>query len=401
VDSVMPTHQKEASRHFTGLDSFSTSTDRPGERGSFDSRNSGDFSPLTSGSFTTGDNKYDESHPKLILCTAKNDVYLEKTIKALKGIIATQPLQDIAYTLSFRSKFSHRAIALVEAGSEPIFNHGAVTEDVQLDFIFTGQGAQWPQMGKELLDFPIFRESIRQIDDELANLPMAPSWTVEEMLKADLTASEMDEPRIAQLMSIALKIAVVDLLADWNVFPTSVAGHSAGEIAAAYTAGYLTRGEAVAVAYYRGYAVSESELLPGGMLAVGLSTEESEKLLPENGKVVIGAINSPRSVTLSGDADTIQAIKQDLDDKKIFNRLLATKGRAYHSPHMENAAEAYGVPLHDIERAQAKPKIRARYFSTVTGTLWTEDEILCRIGAETWNLPSNSIKLSPQCEKQE
>jgi acyl transferase domain-containing protein/2-polyprenyl-3-methyl-5-hydroxy-6-metoxy-1,4-benzoquinol methylase len=374
VDSVMPNHLTEGSL-LTDMHQVLAASDSPGEKDSSDSQHSGDSSSQTTVSFTSDDDKYPESLPKLILCTAKNDLSLNKTIKVLKDLIITRPIQDIAYTLSYRSKFSRRAIALVKAGSEPIFNTGTVTEKIQLDFIFTGQGAQWPKMGKELMAFSIFRDSIRQIDRDLADLPMAPSWTVEEMLKADLMASEMDEPRVAQIMSIALEIAVVDLLADWNVVPTCVAGHSAGEIAAAYAAGYLTRGEAIAVAYYRGRAVSETEQLPGGMLAVGLSAEESEKLLPENGKVVIGAVNSPRSVTLSGDADAIQAIKKDLDDRKIFNRFLATKGRAYHSPYMENAAEAYGIPLHKIERPQARPKIRARYFSTVTGSLWTEDQI--------------------------
>ena len=171
------------------------------------------------------------------------------------------------------------------------------------------------------------------------------------------------------------QIALVDLLAYYNILPSRVAGHSAGEIAAAYAAGYLTRPEALAVAYYRGRGVSETEQLPGAMLALGLSAAQSQELIPKYANVVIGAVNSPRSVTLSGDADAIATMKQRCDKDKIFNRLIATKGRAYHSSYMENAAEAYSIPLHDFFRSSERPKIRAQYFSTVTGALWTEGEI--------------------------
>ncbi|KAF7502391.1 hypothetical protein GJ744_005857 [Endocarpon pusillum] len=378
LDSVLPLFEGRmtVSKQFLGhnipfaFDSSDTSEEEAGSP----SRHSRDSSPPTSLSLSSDPPEEDEV-PKVVLCTAKNEESLGKTVKVMRDLLATRPIEDVAYTLSNRSKFSHRAVALVEPGSEPNFTTGEVTDEIQLGFIFTGQGAQWPQMGKELLSFPVFLESIRQIDIALAALPLAPSWRVEETIKADISASEMDEPRVAQLMSIALEVALVDLLADWNVTPTFVAGHSSGEIAAAYAAGYLTKGEAVAVAYYRGRAVSETKQPPGGMLAVGLSAEESEKLLLKDGKVVVGAVNSPRSVTLSGDADAIAAIKEDLDNKKVFNRLLATKARAYHSPYMVSAAEAYSIPLHDIKRPPGQPKIHVKYFSTVTGGLWTEDEL--------------------------
>ncbi|KAI2092193.1 hypothetical protein LOZ63_002180 [Ophidiomyces ophidiicola] len=313
--------------------------------------------------------------PKVILFSAKNRNSLENMTQIVKEQVITRRPGDIAHTLGKRSKFTHRAVAIVKSGCEPQFTTGETPKETKLGFIFTGQGAQWPQMGKDLLKFPVFQESVHKIDLALSSLPLAPSWTVEEMILAELTPAEMDEPRVAQIMSIAVEIALIDLLADWNIHPTIVAGHSAGEIAAAYCAGYLTRAEAVAVAYYRGRAVSETTQPPGGMLAVGISGEEAEKIVPLNKSVVIGAINSPRSVTLSGDADAITAIKEDMDSRKIFNRLLATKGRAYHSPHMESAAEAYTIPLHNVQRDEQRPEIKAQYFSTVLGSLWTEKEI--------------------------
>ncbi|KAG9230876.1 polyketide synthase [Amylocarpus encephaloides] len=319
-----------------------------------------------------------ESHvARLLFCSAQHSESLKSSVAAITTHLKSRPLKDVAYTLAHRSTFRQRAFAVVQDEEEPSFTTGEAVgnEHIDLCFIFTGQGAQWPQMGRELLAIPAFLASIRQIDADMAALPFAPDFSVEQMIVADLDASEMDEPRVAQIMSIALEIALVDLLADWNILPTRVTGHSAGEIAAAYAAGYLTRAEAAAVAYYRGRAVSETPQEPGGMLAVGLSREKSQALIPTGANVVIGAVNSPRSVTLSGDATDIALLKAKCDEEKIFNRLVATKGRAYHSSFMENAAESYSIPLHNIARTTRNPKIRARLYSTVTGSLWTEKEI--------------------------
>ncbi|KAK0613233.1 polyketide synthase [Immersiella caudata] len=318
----------------------------------------------------------------LLLCSAKKKESLQKVIEATKARLESSPTaaEDIAYTLSRRSRFAHSAYAIIpknsEAEPEPVaFVSDQVPKNAKLGFIFTGQGAQWPQMGMELLQFPAFRNSIREIDTAMSLLPDGPEWSVEEMMCASISASEMDEPSVAQLMSIAVEVALVDLLADWNVHPTMTGGHSAGEIAAAYTAGYLTRAEAAAVAYYRGKAVSAAKLKPGAMLAVGLGEEESRKLIPEGADVVVAAINSPRSVTLSGDQAAINQIKAHCDAQNIFNRVVATKGIAYHSAYMEPAAAAYDIPLRKMARDPSGDRAKLPFFSTVKGARWTEDEL--------------------------
>ncbi|KAF5679435.1 polyketide synthase [Fusarium heterosporum] len=350
--------------------------------------NSGSSTPPTSDDRSTSlsstsrdldrDSKYNTSQKALLLCSSKKKDSLDKIIDTAKASLKTDTLADVAYTLSKRSLFSHRAYAVVDGSqqdSEPQFISDTVPKDVKLGFLFTGQGAQWPQMGMDLLQFPAFRKSIQAIDAAMSVLPDGPDYSVEEMMCADISASEMDEPRIAQLMSIALEVAMVDLLADWNIKPVMTGGHSAGEIAAAYAAGYLSRTEAAAVAFYRGNAVSASTLDPGAMLAVGLSEADSRKLIPDGADVVVGAVNSPRSVTLSGDQTAISQIKQHCDDNKIFNRLLATKGIAYHSGFMDPAAEAYDIPLQKMKREVSESKTRLPFFSTVEGRLWTEDEL--------------------------
>ena len=331
---------------------------------------SGQVSPPTEVSF-----QQEHRTPKIILCSARNALSLSNTVDIIKRAPEKWRMEDIAFTLGKREKFSHRAVAVSGSSKALEFRTEEAQKAPQLAFIFTGQGAQWPGMGLELFLFPTFLRSIREIDSSLSLLDGAPDFTVEGTLKADLKAHEMNEPRVSQLVCTALQIAILDLLTSWGIEPVAVAGHSAGEIAAAYAAGYLTKSEAVAVAYYRGHAVSEMKGQDGSMLAVGLSREESQKLLPPDGSVVIGAINSPKSVTLSGDTSSIKKIKESLDKQSIFNRLLPTAGRAYHSQHMESAATAYAIPLSQIKRAGSRPKLQCRYFSTVTGELWLKDEI--------------------------
>lgn len=114
-----------------------------------------------------------------------------------------------------------------------------------------------------------------------------------------------------------------------GVRPSSVVGHSSGEIAAAYAAGAITASSAMAIAYYRGKTTQQWEG-KGAMVAVGVGRREVSPYLEEN--VVLACENSPQSVTLSGDADAIRRvskkIKEDLPD--VLCRPLRVN-IAYHS----------------------------------------------------------------------
>ena len=120
--------------------------------------------------------------------------------------------------------------------------------------VFTGQGAQWPSMGKSLfLHSAIFRCTITQLESNLKDIPDPPSWSLtEEILRPDDPA-RTSSAEISQPLCTAVQIALVDTLAAVNIRPVAVIGHSSGEIAAAYACGRLTAREAIVTAYYRGY----------------------------------------------------------------------------------------------------------------------------------------------------
>lgn len=174
---------------------------------------------------------------------------------------------------------------------------------------------------------------------------------------------------LSQPLCTAIQIALVDLLASWGVKPTSVTGHSSGEIAAAYAAGALSQESALAIAYYRGLAAPAiKEKYPhrkGSMLAVGLSKEKTQDVISSltSGKVVIACINSPSSVTVSGDDSAITELLEILQAREIFARKLSVEV-AYHSHHMNCVSDDY---LAALQRLRLQGSKKAEFYSSVTG----------------------------------
>ena len=215
-----------------------------------------------------------------------------------------------------------------------------------LTYINEGQGAQWPEMGKELIaEFPSFRKSIQDLDSVLQKLTERPEWTLMQAILEPKETSRINHVTRSQPVCTAVQIALVDLLAKWEVTPTTVIGHSSGEIAAAYTAGRLTSTQAIIVAYYRGYVVGKSESkTPGAMMAVSLSKGQADTEIGELGlteSIKVACINSHESVTISGDEGGIDKLAQTLTSRGIFARKLNTNGRAYHSHHMKALGQEY------------------------------------------------------------
>lgn len=214
--------------------------------------------------------------------------------------------------------------------------------------VFTGQGAQWPRMGACLFESsPEFRRSIRQLEESLAQLPDAPSWSLADELLAPEDISRVHEAEVAQPLTTALQIALVDLLRASGITFTAVVGHSSGEIAACYCAGYLSARDAIRVAFYRGLhsslARSPAGDQPGSMMAVNLAVDEATEFCESfdfGDRISVAASNAPTSVTLSGDSAAILEAKAELDSRGIFARALKVN-KAYHSLHMQPCIPAY------------------------------------------------------------
>ncbi|KAM3433240.1 hypothetical protein NHJ13734_006549 [Beauveria thailandica] len=178
-------------------------------------------------------------------------------------------------------------------------------------------------------------------------------WSLVDELAKPEHETRIHDAELCQPSCTALQIALVDLLHSWHVRPEFVCGHSSGEIAAAYAAGALTASDAIKVAYHRGQAVQHlTRIAPGrkgSMLAVGLGEEDVRRHLTawHQGKVTVACINSPGSVTLSGDESAIDSISSELKAAKVFCRKLRV-GVAYHSQHMKLIESFYRSAIRDI-----------------------------------------------------
>ncbi|UKZ52827.1 Type I Iterative PKS [Trichoderma virens] len=289
---------------------------------------------------------------------------------------AQKYLQDLAYTLAAkRTAFQWRSYCLASNPNDlvnALTTNSSISKPLRtraapsIAFVFTGQGAQWYAMGRELLIFPTFKASLESASHYMKEL--GSPWSLYEELLKDQSESQIDKPQLAHPSCTAIQVALVDLLASWNLRPARVVGHSSGEIAAAYCAGKINQQTAWKVAYYRGY-VSSQVSSNGSMLAVGLTTSDLNEYLQKvdaklAGELTVACYNSPKNHTVSGDTAKIDKVKQILDERDIFARKLKVK-TAYHSAHMKTVAEEYLHLLGDMEPSDAQ--FSTDMYSSVTG----------------------------------
>ncbi|KAI1317088.1 beta-ketoacyl synthase domain-containing protein [Xylariaceae sp. FL0255] len=239
----------------------------------------------------------------------------------------------------------------------------------RLTFVFTGQGAQWQGMGRELIQYPVFERSITKSENLL--LQMGCDWHLTYEIFGDEASSRLGEAEVAQPATTALQIALTDLLSSLGVFPSYVVGHSSGEIGAAYASGALTHESAMKAAYRRGVYSGEAKRknrLPGSMLAVGLGEKLVRPYIKQikKGRVCVACVNSPESTTISGDVEALDELKQMLDAESIFARRLRVD-TAYHSHHMQTVADEYLQSLSDIVTGSTRQGVT--FCSTVIGSL--------------------------------
>lgn len=302
-------------------------------------------------------------------------------------------LRDYSYTLNARRsnlEWRHSIladsfeslVAQIKLAKESDFRRASKNKQPKICFVFSGQGAQYAQMGAELASFEVFRKSLCDASEYTVSELGSPFDLVEEIMM-EASRSRISDPRIAQPATTALQVALVDLLASLNILPKNVVGHSSGEIAAAYAAGSISRKTAWQVAYYRGFAAAsipkKAGALQGGMIATGFSEEEARRYISESRQPLeIACINSPRSVTISGMAQAIHQALADLQEKKVFCRRLPVS-TAYHSSHMELVAGDYermmGMSIYEDGYISGTKTDRPTMFSSVTGLALSPEEV--------------------------
>ena len=229
----------------------------------------------------------------------------------------------------------------------------------ELIFIYTGMGPQWWGMGRELMkQEPVFLRAIEECDELFVK---EAGWSILEALKADESQSRMSKTEVAQPANFVIQVGLTALWKSWGIEPSSVIGHSVGEVTAAFASGALSLEHAIKVSFHRS-RLQQSLAGKGAMLAAGIGEEQAIQAIAPFDKVSIAAINSPNSVTLSGDPHQIDRISENLQERGVFNRKLEVEV-AYHSSQMDDIKDELLASLASLEPTTTTVPL----YSSVTG----------------------------------
>ncbi|MEV0281757.1 type I polyketide synthase [Streptomyces sp. NPDC050610] len=229
-------------------------------------------------------------------------------------------------------------------------------------FVYPGQGAQWPGMAARLLETsPVFR---RRMDDCAQALETFTDWSLIDLLRGAPDAPDLGRADVVQPVLFAMTLSLTELWRSYGVEPGAVLGHSVGEITSAAVADALSLDDAARVVAL--WSQAQATLAGRGeMVSVMAAAEElAPRLERWSGRLVVAAVNGPRSAIVSGDADAAEELLTDLARAGVHARKVAV-GLAAHSAHIDEI-----IPRMRTDLAPIRPRpARLPYYSALTGGL--------------------------------
>ncbi|HMD83203.1 MAG TPA: beta-ketoacyl synthase N-terminal-like domain-containing protein, partial [Terriglobia bacterium] len=295
----------------------------------------------------------------LLTLSAKSDEALRQLAARYEEHLAGPPPEafaDICFTANAgRARFSHRLAMVADSadqareklagwgrGAEPRDCFAGRTESAsepKLAFLFTGQGAQYVGMGRDLFATqPTFRKALERCAELLGGHLERPLLSV--LYPEEGAASPLDETAYTQPALFALEFALAELWRSWGVYPRVLAGHSVGEYVAACVAGVFSLEDGLRLVAERGRLMQQVGRR-GTMVAVYAPEREvRERVEPYASYVSVAAVNGRENIVISGEEEKVGEVVKGLEASGFRTRRLRVS-HAFHSPLMESMLPAF------------------------------------------------------------
>jgi acyl transferase domain-containing protein/NADPH:quinone reductase-like Zn-dependent oxidoreductase/acyl carrier protein len=266
------------------------------------------------------------------------------------------PAYDARHITSTLSQFaqSGRADAAAVRGT-------AIDGDGSIVFVFSGNGSQWPGMGRAAYRCnEVFRDALAEIDSHFAPLS---GWSLTEELASPNLKTDLAHTHIAQPMMFAIQSASVRALAEVGIRPSMTMGHSVGEVAAAEAAGILSLRDAVRLIYNRS-RFQESTENSGGMAVIFGARDDAINLVAQIKDLSIAAHNSHHCLSVAGPPQALDRLAKLAPARKLRQRRLDL-AYPFHTALMEPVR----VPLLESLAGLTPSAGVAPFLSTITDGL--------------------------------
>ncbi|THC91851.1 hypothetical protein EYZ11_008699 [Aspergillus tanneri] len=231
--------------------------------------------------------------------------------------------------------------ALAKGDNHPFTAQGRVLgTDTSKDvvWVFSGHGAQWADMGKELLNNAVFYQAIQPLDELVLSLiGLSP---IELLRTGDFNSSDL-----VQILTYVMQIGLSAVLKSKGVLPQGIIGHSVGEIAASVVAGALTPVEGALIVTQR--AVLYRRVMgKGAMILVNLPASQVEQELGQREDLVVAIDSSPSSCVVAGDLDVVASAAESFKKRGVKTFAVKTD-IAFHSPTLNSLVDPLADALAD------------------------------------------------------